>query len=547
MFLLSCSGGSSDGVGKIDTTAVETCYDVQITKAGVNQTENICTTRENGRINGLGIARFIKFNVASSSVVSIRATRTSGLNPADPDIFIYKNGLEVANAESTRANSESLSVTLQPGNHVVEINEYLYSVVNAKIQQNIYQQKSTSNVQLQATATPVSDCTTGDDSTVSGNLTFDRVNHSGVSLDYSNISVLPIQQALVEVICNGGVYSSVSSDSAGDYALNFPNNQASFVRVKAQMLNGSVWDFSVVDNTVLDNTGQPLKPVYAMDGSVFTASTDLIRNLHAASGWGVSNYSGPRVAGPFAILDSVRKAKDKILSVANVSFPALTINWSVDNSTATIGGSFYDGEEIFILGKENNDTDEYDEHVIIHEWGHYFEAKLSRTDSIGGPHSDGDILDIRVAFGEGFGNAFSAMVTNDPSYIDTVGRQQENGFVINMEVNNCENAGWYSECSVQSILYDLYDSNSDNDNPDSLNFDFSRIYNVLVGAQKNTEAMTSIFSFIKHFKDQNASSSNAIDLLLNAQSIDSVGDVYGSTQMSLNPGATNQLPIYQNY
>jgi len=493
--------------------------------------------------------RFIKLNIISSSVVSIRVTRTSGLNPADPDIYIYKNGEQVQKADNTGANAEFLSTTLPAGNYVVEIKEYGYSSSNAKLTLNTFQQKTSNSVQLQATAAAVSSCTPGNDSIVSGNLTFDRVYHAGTALNYSDIRPLPIQQALVEVICNsdGHVYSSMSSGSAGDYALSFPKNQASFVRVKAQMRNGAAWNFSVVDNnnTVFDIDGNPLKPVYAMDGDFFTVSTDQTKNLHAPSGWGGSSYSSPRVAGPFAILDSVRKAKDKILSVANVNFPALNLNWSVDNSTASIGGSFYDGTEIFLLGKENNDTDEYDEHVIIHEWGHYFEAKFSRTDSIGGPHSGGDILDIRVAFGEGFGNAFSAMVTDDQFYIDTVGRQQDYGLFIDMEDNNCTNAGWYSECSVQSILYDIYDSS--NENLDSLTLGFSGIYNILVGTQKDTEAMTSIFSFIKLFKDQNASSSNAIDLLLNAQGIDSVSDVYGSTQTTSNPGATNQLPIYQNY
>jgi hypothetical protein len=33
-------------------------------------------------------------------------------------------------------------------------------------------------------------------------------------------------------------------------------------------------------------------------------------------------------------------------------------------------------------------TDEYDDHVIIHEWGYCFEDKFSRSDSIGGNHSN---------------------------------------------------------------------------------------------------------------------------------------------------------------
>ena len=60
------------------------------------------------------------------------------------------------------------------------------------------------------------------------------------------------------------------------------------------------------------------------------------------------------------------------------------------------------------------DTDEFDQHVIAHEFGHYIENSFSRADNIGGAHGRGDKLDIRVAFGEGFGYAFSAIVLGDP-------------------------------------------------------------------------------------------------------------------------------------
>jgi len=77
---------------------------------------------------------------------------------------------------------------------------------------------------------------------------------------------------------------------------------------------------------------------------------------------------------------------------------------------------------IRILGDENNDTDEYDAHVVVHEFGHYFENSLSRADSIGGPHTQSDRLDARIAFGEGWGNALSGMILDDPVYRDSSGR-----------------------------------------------------------------------------------------------------------------------------
>jgi len=539
LLILGCSGsGGSTSTTTTNNGSVETCFDVEVTNSGNRQTQNICTTSENGGYNGLGVARFIKFSVASSATVTIKATRTSGLNPADPDLYLFKNGVIQNLAESTTSNTESLTANLNAGDYVVEINEYAYWSASPKQTVNsAVTQKTSETVISQATAP--SNCATGSDSTVSGTVTFDRVPHSGGALNYAGTTPEPIQQAVIEVICNGGAYDSDITAANGSYSLSFPNNQPSFIRVNAQMLNGANWDFSVVDNTT---SGQP---IYVMDGSSFTENTNQVRNLNADSGWGGTSYTGPRVAAPFAILDSVRKAKDKVLSAASVSFPALKINWSPANSALTINSSFYNGTEIFILGAENSDTDEYDEHVVIHEWGHYFEDKFSRSDSIGGPHSGGDILDIRVAFGEGFGNAFSSIVTDNPVYIDTSGSQQSAGFTINMENNNCTNAGWYSECSVQSALYDIYDSS--NDGADSLSLGFTPIYNVLVGAQKNTSAFTSIFSFTKAFKDENAGSANALDSILNVQNIDSVTDIYGSSQITSNPGTTDQLPVYGSY
>jgi len=168
--------------------------------------------------------------------------------------------------------------------------------------------------------------------------------------------------------------------------------------------------------------------LYVMDGAAFNIlSSDISNeNLHAVSGWSIADsaYTSTRVAAPFAILDSIYVAMKSVLDVHSiVVLPALRINWSVNNTTSSgslaagqIGTSHYNGSDIYILGAENNDTDEYDEHVIIHEWGHYFEDKLSRSDSVGGSHTGSDILDIRVAFSEGFGNAFSGIASGDSFY-----------------------------------------------------------------------------------------------------------------------------------
>jgi hypothetical protein len=230
----------------------------------------------------------------------------------------------------------------------------------------------------------------------------------------------------------------------------------------------------------------------------------------------------------------------KVIKADNsVTFPALVVYWSKNNIAAAgsiadgqIETSHFDGTSLYILGVANSDTDEYDDHVIIHEWGHYFESAFSRTDSIGGGHTFGDKLDIRVAFGEGWGNAFSAIVTDNSIYYDTMGAGQSFGWYMNIESQPQKNAGWYSEASIQRILYDLYDSNSDGQ--DNLSLGFKPIYDVLVDPYKKTEAFTSIFSFITVLKKQlSPLDSDKIDDILKSEEIYSIDDIYGESHHNL--------------
>ena len=80
----------------------------------------------------------------------------------------------------------------------------------------------------------------------------------------------------------------------------------------------------------------------------------------------------------------------------NVNFAPLDMFWSVNNKLAdavdlTAGdlstSSYWGGiDSLFILGDATDDTDEFDDHIVAHEWSHYFEDNLSRSDSAGGPH-----------------------------------------------------------------------------------------------------------------------------------------------------------------
>ena len=378
-----------------------------------------------------------------------------------------------------------------------------------------------------------------------GKITYDRVpvNRNGVGLDYNNITKEPAKQVVVKAINNSGkVVQTTTTDDSGDYTLtNLPANTEIKIRAYAQLeKSGSGgWSVKVIDNTNGDSQ-------YVIEGSLIsTENSSTRRNLNASSGWDGRSYSRTRDAAPFAILASIYQAMEKVVSADSlVIFPALVVNWSKNNKSTQqisyrdghIGTSHFDGTSLYILGDANSDTDEYDDHIIIHEWGHYFEAKFSRSDSPGGGHGIGERLDIRLAFGEGWGNAWSAIATDNPMYIDTVGRGQgSTGVYMNIESDPndtpSDNNDWSAEDSVQRILYDLYDN--DNDGSDRLSMGFTPLYKVLTGAQKNTEALTSIFSFITALKNENLSDISRIDDILMGEDIESINNIYGSSHNSL--------------
>ena len=157
---------------------------------------------------------------------------------------------------------------------------------------------------------------------------------------------------------------------------------------------------------------------------------------------------------------------------------------------ALIGTSFYVNDQLFLLGLDGADIEEFDEHVIVHEWGHYFEDNLSRSDSIGGAHGQNDRLDARVAYGEGFASAWAAMARQDPLYCDAFwfnGQLRGGGFSAENDFTGGF-AGWYNEFSVIKILYDLWDT--DIDGADTSNIPFADIYAVQRNHQANTPAFT---------------------------------------------------------
>ena len=427
---------------------------------------------------------------------------------------------------------------------------------------------------------------------ISGRLTFDRppfarTDSSGMNagstghrshevcpgggLDYGNIRREPIRGVWVEAVnASGTVVGRTRSDANGRYNLSVAANTPVRIRVSAHMqrteADGPRWDVKVTDNT----QGNAL---YVLQGDLVSSGTGAsTRDLNAASGWVVpqggnaGRYANTRAAGPFAILSFTYEALQKFAEAdADMNLAALEYRWSPNNRSASgnpadgaIGGPFYDPTQrlIYLRGKADENTDEYDQNVVMHEFSHHVTlTATSRNDSMGGSWGRQSPLDMRVAFSEGFGDALGPMIAGDPIYRDSHGPNQSRVCPVNIETNpsnpaaNPHRIGWYHSSSVTAILYDLYDAA--NDGADRLSLGLAPIYNTLTGdGFKNNRYYTSIYTFanqlLEHVPDR-AATQSGLDALLRAHNIFGRGaNGAGETNGGGLPATARVLPVYKS-
>ena len=403
--------------------------------------------------------------------------------------------------------------------------------------------------------------------TVSGKVNYEFVppNVNCRGLNFLGTTVKPIRAATVQLIndATGQVIDSTTSDDVGDYTFTgVPAVTDVRLRVRAELKRSGFpsWDVEVRDNTDTASGALQNRALYVVDGATFnTGGADVNRNMTATTGWNLAmnSYTDPRAAAPFAILDAIYSGMQLVLTVEpQATFAALDAYWSVNNTlvsgssnidTGELTASFYTsgfGPSLFLLGDASIDTEEFDDHVVVHEWGHYFEDNFSRSDSIGGPHALGQTLDARLAFGEGWATALAAMALDEPLYCDTGQAGSTQGFGIDAESGGFGLQGWYNEISVVTFLYDLFDT--DADGTDNSSIGFQPIYDTMVGPQASTAAFTSVFSFAAELLPMlNAADQAFVNSQLTRENINPTNiDIWGSTETNDAGGNADALPLY---
>lgn len=402
--------------------------------------------------------------------------------------------------------------------------------------------------------------------------------HAAHNYHKDALEIFPVAGVSVDLINSAGeVVETSFTNVNGDYGfIAAPSGDVRII-VKAEVkrersagtTTGAQYNFSVRDNT---STSSPKKlyqvvsdPVTIPPGEFNFSNLDVRINIgFDENGNAMGNVA--RQSAPFAILRIVKSAADKLEAInANITMPTLNLYWSGDNLAAVgdkalgqISTSHYAGSGtfpgVFILGKADADTDEFDQGVIGHEFGHYLQAQLSFSDNPGGGHSGGQYKDASLAYGEGYGTAVGGLLSsgaNSNYYCDVRGYAQTGGFCndLNAEAFYGVN-GFYAENSVTHLMYKIGKIEGKG---------FTAFFNAVTAMKHDVHSAT-IFAFLDKYVKANPDVKDQVDALMaitNIKTTDPLGTLPAGAvtdpaiAATANKGATsegaNLEQIYVNY
>lgn len=323
---------------------------------------------------------------------------------------------------------------------------------------------------------------------VSGKVSYENksFNETGVG-DSNSVGLKPVRFAKVEIIKDSdkSILGTAETKEDGTYSIqmNSFTNDKIYLKCYANQDNANYKIFVRNPNAGKDS-------VYFSQSEVKTIDKDKMvidSNISASSNEG----------GAFNIFDCLINGAKKVKELSGSSPPPIVVNWQkglkLETAYSGINGA------IDINGEEN-DPDEYDDAIILHEYGHFIADKYSYDKSPGVSHSVNDInQDIRLSWSEGWATYFSSIVRNNPIYSDIFEDPQTKHYILsstNIETRsyifastNIENlldtrydslasiaTGQDNELAVSSILWDIYDTPIRDD--DSLSSGAGYIWNI---------------------------------------------------------------------
>jgi hypothetical protein len=274
---------------------------------------------------------------------------------------------------------------------------------------------------------------------VSGTLLYEKIPVTAQGLDLARPMKMPAGQIRVEIRSadQRRVLARGVTRSDGGYQLTVPNS-AGWVVLAAFAQSGQL------------QVGDPsTRRLYAITTASFSPMRAPRQVVIPATN---------RQSGPFNILATLSRANARLAQI-DPDFPlsqiALTVYWSRSQRETYFLAS---ENAIYLRGVQDENSDEFDDTVILHEYAHYLTRLCSRDDTFGGPHFPGERLDPRHAWSEGWATFLSLSLLGTSVFIDTLGPRGGQVFAWDMEEDAPEwdQPGIWSEHSVASSLWDIF-------------------------------------------------------------------------------------------
>jgi len=284
-------------------------------------------------------------------------------------------------------------------------------------------------------------------------------------------NMLPARNVDVEAVrvMDGAVLGRTTTDAAGDYRIDFFNggDPEYNVRVVAEHVGptvsqrvqtnaGSLWVWNSVET--FDSSVNPVEAdvdfeILGVDGSavlnIFDQGVTLAAYARTLSGRRPSDATWHWTSGQLANhLNGFGGGVSHYSRDSNL--------WIRGASTATE-----------IANGMPNNTDQWDDTVMGHEYGHFVEDDYSIGDSPGGQHFINGYSDPRLAWSEGFATWFGQAALGSPWYLDRAGNMwsvrynAESGGGMPLGNSPANLSGQVCEAVVTMILWDLSDTTNE--------------------------------------------------------------------------------------
>ncbi len=163
-------------------------------------------------------------------------------------------------------------------------------------------------------------------------------------------------------------------------------------------------------------------------------------------------------AGAFNIFTQLTRGRGWLLERGYGLDSGIRAVWP-SSSTQFVPG---EGKLYIQLQHRDGDPDEFDDDIILHEFGHLFAELFSTDHSEGGSHSITGTLDLRLSWSEGFAHWFSSAVRSDPVHVDSTGSVNSTGasLVSSFDISKpaAQALGAGNEWAVAHVLWKARES-----------------------------------------------------------------------------------------